>query len=241
MAVKAAGTSGGMVGLVGLVDDSDTQTALHTYPFSDKCVYYRDMQLESSQKSRTLDRRVVRSRSTLMAAAVRLVSERGTTAIPVTDLAEAANVSRQLVYLQFGDRDSLFVETAVDLVRRELLPQFECGVKTPLEGTLAMVRHFTGHRSFYRAMMTGSCAFSLNRALDSTFSSHNKQFMRELFGEEMAEDMGRFISGGTSAIVNHWLIEATEPVDPEELTDRLVRVHASIFADYFRADGGRVQ
>jgi AcrR family transcriptional regulator len=46
---------------------------------------------------------------------VACVSERGTTAVPVTDLADAANVSRQLVYLQFGDRDSLLVAAAVDL------------------------------------------------------------------------------------------------------------------------------
>jgi hypothetical protein len=90
-------------------------------------------------------------------------------------------------------------------------------------------------------MMTGSCAFALNRALDSTFSSHHKQFMRELFGEEMAEDMGRFISGGTSAIVNHWLVEGAEPLEPEELTGRLIRVFASIFANSFRADGSRTQ
>jgi AcrR family transcriptional regulator len=51
-----------------------------------------------------------------MAAAVRLVSERGTTALPVTDLAEAADVSRQLVYLQFGDRDALLVAAAADQV-----------------------------------------------------------------------------------------------------------------------------
>jgi len=31
-------------------------------------------------------------------------------------------VSRQVVYVQFGDRDSLLVEAAVDLVRRELFP-----------------------------------------------------------------------------------------------------------------------
>ena len=61
-----------------------------------------------------------RSRAALLAAAVRLVSERGTTAIPVTDLAEAADVSRQLVYLQFGDRDALLVAAAADLVTREL-------------------------------------------------------------------------------------------------------------------------
>jgi AcrR family transcriptional regulator len=68
------------------------------------------------------DRRVRRNRAALMAAAVRLVSERGTTALPVADLADAADVSRQLVHLQFGDRDALLVAAATDLVERELIP-----------------------------------------------------------------------------------------------------------------------
>src|SRR5947208_1875807 len=103
------------------------------------------------------DRRVERSRAALMAAAVRLVAERGTTAIPVTDLAEAANVSRQLVYLQFGDRDALLVAAAADLVRRELVPEAD-----DRSGMVATARHFARHRSFYRAMLTGSCAFAAN-------------------------------------------------------------------------------
>lgn len=91
------------------------------------------MQLEPIQEPGTQDRRVRRSRAALMAAAVRLVSERGTSDIPVTDLAEAADVSRRLVYLQFGDRDTLLTEAAIDLVRRELLPGPET-VATPPRG-----------------------------------------------------------------------------------------------------------
>jgi AcrR family transcriptional regulator len=86
-------------------------------------VRFPGVKTEPSQESRTPDRRVLRSRSALFGAAVRLVSERGTTAIPITDLAEAADVSRRLVCLQFGDRESLLVEAAADLVRRELTPR----------------------------------------------------------------------------------------------------------------------
>src|SRR5215472_1591063 len=71
--------------------------------------------------SRTRDRRVVRSRSALMRAAVALVGERGTTAVPIPDIAEAADVSRQLVYLHFGNREMLLLEAALDLARKELL------------------------------------------------------------------------------------------------------------------------
>lgn len=72
----------------------------------------------------TTDRRVLRSRSALMRAAVSLAVERGTTNITVSDIAEAADVSRQLLYQQFGDRDR----------------------------ALAAAGHFARHRSFYRPM-----------------------------------------------------------------------------------------
>ncbi|MGW0583558.1 TetR family transcriptional regulator [Streptomyces sp. NPDC002920] len=92
------------------------------------------------------DRRVLRSRAALMAAAVRLVSEQGTTTLPVADLSNAADVSRQLVYLQFGDRDALLVAAAADLVERELLPEVRDDSAPHRVRLLAMARHFARHR-----------------------------------------------------------------------------------------------
>jgi len=191
------------------------------------------MEVDGAQELGTPDRRVRRSRAALMAAAVRLVSERGTTAIPVTDLAEAADVSRRLVYLQFGDGDTLLLEAAVDLIRRELLAQSGDGTAV-VEGVLAMARHFAGHRSFYRAMLTGSCAFAMTRALDNLFGSQNEQVVREQFGEldeDTARDLAAFVAGGTGAVVNEWLINGADPLEPQVLADRLLRLWAVFAGD----------
>ncbi|CAM5302787.1 TetR/AcrR family transcriptional regulator [Streptomyces aurantiogriseus] len=173
-------------------------------------------------------RRVLRSRAALMAAAVRLVSERGTTAIPVIDFSEAADVSRQLVYIQFGDRDALLVAAATDLVERELIPEVGDDSAPHRARLLAMARHFVRHRPFYRAMLTGSCAFPMTRALNRLFGSLiTMTGLRETFGdldEATAEDLKALITGGTGAIVNDWLIDADDPLDPEELADRLLRL-----------------
>jgi len=163
-----------------------------------------------------------------MAAAVQLVSERGSTSLAVADLSEAANVSRQLVYVQFGDRDALLVAAATDLVEREFLP--EVGeADTPRQARLtAMARHFAARRPFYRAMLTGSCAFPMTRALNKLFSSLvTTEGLRAVFGEldeETARDIASVITVGTGAIVNEWLIEAADPLDPEELVHRLLRL-----------------
>ncbi|WP_063001657.1 TetR family transcriptional regulator [Nocardia mikamii] len=66
-----------------------------------------------------------RTRAALLDAAVRLVSERGTTSVTVTELADAAGVSRQVVYLQFGDRDSALPAAAMDMAEREVFPCFQ--------------------------------------------------------------------------------------------------------------------
>ncbi|MGW0586057.1 TetR-like C-terminal domain-containing protein, partial [Streptomyces sp. NPDC002920] len=92
----------------------------------------------------------------------------------------------------------------------------------------AMARHFARHRSFYRAMLTGSCAFPMARALNRLFAPLvTGEGLREVFGEldeTTARDLAAMFTGGTGAIVNDWVIEAADPLDPEELADRLLRV-----------------
>ena len=168
--------------------------------------------------------RAVRSRAALFAAAVELVSGRGSANIPVTDLAEAAGVSRQLVYLHFGDRDTLLVAAAIDLARRELA----LGEQSGRAAVLATARHFAAHRAFYRALLTGSCAFTLTTALTDLIAPANRHVVLGLFGDRLragaVDDLAVFLTGGAGALINAWLLGDEEALDPEELTDRLVRL-----------------
>ncbi len=174
-----------------------------------------------------------------------LVAERGTTAISISDIAEAADVSRQLVYLQFGDRDALLLEAALALAGRELLPQLR---DAPEESTgrslaLATARHFADHRSFYRAMLTGSCGFALNRALNGLLIPVNRQLAETMLGESVeqaaADDLATFLTGGGAAIFNAWVIEGGDPLDPEQFADRLMRM-LSILTGAVRERAGAV-
>lgn len=178
------------------------------------------------------DRRVRRSRAALMAAAIAVVTERGTTAVPVSVVAEAADVSRQLVYQQFGDRDELLLAAALDLARRELLPAMADTSESLTERArpLAMARHFAAHRAFYRAMLTGSCAFALNKALSGLLIPVNRQSIRRLCGDRpdprTVEDLAVGLTGAGAALFNTWVVEGEEPLDPAEFADRLLRVAA---------------
>lgn len=180
------------------------------------------------------DKRVLRSREALLSAAVRLVSERGTTAIPVTDLAAAADVSRQLVYLQFGDRDSLLVAAAADLVTRELLEETHDSARL---GVLATAEHFARHRLFYRPMLTGSCSYAMTRTLNGVFGPLNLRVLRERFGnvdERTGADLSKFAAAGAGAIINDWLVDSPDPLDPHEPAERLLRLSSVLIGGHVR-------
>jgi len=172
------------------------------------------------------------------------VAARGATAVSISDIAEAADVSRQLVYLQFGDRDALLLEAALDLAGRELLPQLRDAPEdsTGRSRALATARHFAAHRSFYRAMLTGSCGFALNRALDSLFISFNRQLAVQMLGDSpepgAADDLAIYLTGGAAAIFNAWVIEGEDPLDPEQFADRLLRMLLVVTGAARRHGGG---
>jgi AcrR family transcriptional regulator len=174
------------------------------------------------------DRRVRRSRSALFRAAVDLVGERGTTNVAVSELAEAADVSRQLIYQQFGDRDTLLLEAALDLARRELTESdHEVGVSP---GMTAALRHFAGRRAFYRAMLTGPCAYRLTIALSNLLSPFNRELVRGMPGVRagVVDDLTTFVTGGWAAVMNDWIINGPVPLDVEAFAARLMKLLRAI-------------
>lgn len=165
-----------------------------------------------------------------MSAAVALVSERGTADVPVSDIAEAADVSRRLVYQQFSDRDTLLLEAALDLARRELLPGVTEG--DGHKRALTVTRHMAAHRSFYRAVLTSPCGFALGKALGGLFLPVNREAVHMMFGERLdahtLEDLAAFLTGGWGNFVHTWVVEGQEPLNPEEFAGRLLRAASAL-------------
>ncbi|RSM70780.1 TetR/AcrR family transcriptional regulator [Kibdelosporangium aridum] len=188
------------------------------------------------------DRRVRRSRAALMQAAVALVTERGTTAIPLSDIAEAADMSRRVVYQHFGDRDTLLLEAGLDLVRQKLLPRIETDTQaTARELTLAVSRHFADYRVFYRALLTGSGGFAIDRGLSGLFRPVNRQGIEQVAGDRLdprlADDLAAVLTGGAGAFITTWVVDGPDPLDPEAFTDRLLHVMSVLMTAIGRAAG----
>ncbi|MGW2291609.1 TetR/AcrR family transcriptional regulator [Streptomyces phaeochromogenes] len=192
--------------------------------------------MDSNTADAVTDRRVRRSRTALMRAAIELVTERGTSAVPLSDIAEAADVSRRVVYRHFGDRDTLLLEAGLDLARRELLPGLAPGPED-MDGrqqALALCRHFAKHRVYYRTLLTGPCAFALDRGLISLLLPVNRQGVQQRYGDRLTphalDDLAAFLTGGASAFVTSWVIEGPDPLDPGSFTDRLMSVISVLMA-----------
>ncbi|THV27352.1 TetR family transcriptional regulator [Glycomyces paridis] len=163
-----------------------------------------------------------------MGAAVSLVSERGTANVPVSDIADAAGVSRQLVYLHFGDRDRLLLEAALDLARGDLAGLGEATAEAGRERALAVARHFAEHRDFYRAVFSSASAFAFTKAVSRVLTPLPRASIEARYGEalpgRLAEDFALFVASGTTALVSAWVAEDGEALDPEVLADRLLAV-----------------
>jgi AcrR family transcriptional regulator len=177
-----------------------------------------------------VDRRVRRSRAGLFRAAVELVGERGTSNVAVSELAEAADVSRQLVYQQFGDRDTLLLEAAVDLARGELTAHINLDREASASRMVVALRHFAQYRSFYRAMFTGPGAYPLTLALIELFSPFNRELVRRMgdVPADVDDDLTTFVTGGWAAVINDWIINGPEPLDVEPFAERLWKLLMAI-------------
>lgn len=189
------------------------------------------MKVSVTPIQRVGDRRVRRSRAALMRAAVDLVSERETADIAVSEIAEAADVSRKLLYQHFGDRDALLLAAALDLAERDLLPQVTADPETAAgtDRLTGVVGHFAQHRPFYRAMLNSARSYELTNALNDMLGPLNQQLV-DLMSDSglephVVEDMTLFVTGGWAALINRWLMEAANPLDDvEAFSQRLIDI-----------------
>jgi AcrR family transcriptional regulator len=188
------------------------------------------MSIESQDSPDVGDRRVRRTRAALFAAARRLVTERRTTEVSVTELADAADVSRRVLYQHFGDRDALLVAAAVDLVAQELVPLMPDDLEESATA-MAVVGHFAEHREFYRAMLTGSCAYQTSKTVNSLFRPFSVVSVQQTFDNldaQAADEVADFLTGATAMALTGWLVEEQESLDPTDFAVRLVRIYSAL-------------
>ena len=108
------------------------------------------------------DRRVERTRQSLLDAFRDLVLARGYDAITVRDVVEAANVGRSTFYEHFEDKEAIFQESARPLL--SVLADAVCADRIPEQLPL-VVAHFGENRRLARVMLAGSARRLMTRFL----------------------------------------------------------------------------
>jgi AcrR family transcriptional regulator len=179
-------------------------------------------QIRSSRTS--TDPRAARSREALFAAAIELVTRAASSDVSLAALAAESGLSRQAIYLHFPDRDAVLIAAAVDLLTRELIePARE---RAELVAALDLAEHFDRHRTFYAAIMNGSCVGQLNRELLAVFLPVNERLAITLAGSHGAQrdrDLALFLTGGTEKLVMTWML-AADPESAKQFAARLTAV-----------------
>jgi len=176
---------------------------------------------------RSTDPRAERSRALLLDAAIRLVSERGTTDIPLTELVREAGVSRQVAYLHYAERDALVVESALHLMRSELTSATP--TTSAREAVERVTAHFAAHRTFYRAIFTGPCCYAFTERMLALLRPFTLLLVPHVEGQTQL-DAAEFLAGGAGAIISRWVIDPDDASTPLQIADRITAARQAIIA-----------
>lgn len=179
----------------------------------------------TSATERSTDPRAERSRTLLLEASIRLISDRGTTDIPLTELVKAAGVSRQVAYLHYADRDELVLESAMDLMRTELTSATPTA--SAREAVERVTAHFAARRDFYRAMFSGPCCYEFNQRMLALLRPFTLLLVPHVEGQTQL-DAAEFLAGGAGAIIAGWVIDRADTSTPLEIADRITAARRSI-------------
>lgn len=175
-----------------------------------------------------------RNRWEVLISAVKLVELRHTTDIPLSDIVSGTSMTASEAEQTFGDRDGLIVAAAMELLEQGELRWFGQRPRAMMNmdnRLLAVLKHMAGHRAFYRAVLLGTCNWQFTvEVMDHMAPVNRTTAVHQLKADpEVADDLALFITGGVTGFVHTWIVDADDPLDPEELLQRLVRLQSFLF------------
>jgi hypothetical protein len=151
------------------------------------------------------------------------------------EVAVQARLSDSTVAIFFITTGQLLVECALDLARKEILPQY-LAAHPPAAGpsTSVIAQHFFRHREFYIIMQSSVLSSALNSAFDELFVYFNALNVRGAVGPSVTDAQVRQVAGEITATarqtVRTWLFDETATPTQEGLYLMLESIMLSRFA-----------
>ena len=171
-----------------------------------------------------MDRRIERTRKAVVDATVDLVARRGSH-VGMTEIAQAAGVSRKAVYENFGSREQVLLQATVNLLRAELSLK---GASTTGNGDVlerlahTVVEHMSEYREYYSAVLSGPGGYLAGNALVLQLASACRQRRNEHHQPSPASLYDRFMIHGLLGVLTEALVEH-DSADLHAVVSRLYR------------------
>jgi AcrR family transcriptional regulator len=162
--------------------------------------------------TKTLDRRIQRTRQLIQNALLELILEKGYEAVTVQDVIDRANVGRSTFYVHFQDKEDLFFsefETLRDQFDHHLMTQPVVS-GAPWEVSLHMFQHAQSQHMLYRALagkQSGSAMIAhFHKYLFSLLQEHLKsQFAGRNNLAVPIDVMANYLVSSFIALLTWWL------------------------------------
>ena len=150
---------------------------------------------------KSIDRRVLRTRTMLQHALLSLSSRRDYDTISVEDICQAADVGRSTFYAHYTSKDDLF-RSGFENLRRGLRERQAAAGERQLGFSLAMFEHAREHLEHYRALVGrrgGTVALNTIRDILT-------ELVRREFGRGEAREITvQYVVGAYLAVLTWWL------------------------------------
>ncbi len=148
-----------------------------------------------------------------------LVAERQTADIPLADIARRAGLSRQTLYLNYSDRDSVIAHAAVRSVETVIgRGRAECAERRELTETI--LRHLREQDRFYIPVFEQRSGRFCG-VLEEFFASQSQKKLEAARVVDAAV-IASFVAGGSITVIRQWLTDVSfTAASPAEIAGRL--------------------
>jgi AcrR family transcriptional regulator len=145
-----------------------------THDSDRRCVRFGTIGRQVSRRTKPMaekkrDRRIERTRRSLLEALFSLIQEKGFDAVTVQDIIDRANVGRSTFYVHFVDKEDLLIQAmdpfSADLKERQRKALREGGASAQRAFAFSheLFTHADGHRDVFRAVVGKQSALILQR------------------------------------------------------------------------------
>ena len=181
------------------------------------------VKIDRSTGTKTIDRRVVRTRALLQDALIALIPERGYASITVEDVCAKANVGRSTFYAHYAGKDDLrsaTIDAHLQSIRHQRTKMAGSAGPRLFEFSLPMLEHAHAFRALHQVLLS-----SAGDSIHDEIRNRIRDAVRhELGSRKIADEFTVEFVAGAFLSVLVWWIGTDSSLSPADVDDRFQRL-----------------